>query len=131
MKRSSRRTRLNRPSAVSANIRPKMNIYKITPVSKYRRDAKHPRETRKSIPTATCVTLGRTRGHAVVSYSTGLQTAFVRIRDSRIFAVSLSDKTRLPGQGYPRCQTAGRQVVWTPEEQAAVWHSLRVVLTLN
>lgn len=59
MKRSSRRTRLNRPSAVSANILPKMNIYKITPVSKYRRDAKHPRETRKSIPTATCVTLGR------------------------------------------------------------------------
>ena len=63
----------------------------------------------------------------MVSYSTGLLTAF---RDSRIFAVSLSDKTRLPGQGYPRCQTAGRQVVWTPEEQAAVWHSLRQRETL-
>ena len=66
----------------------------------------------------------------MVSYSTGLQTAFVRIRDSRIFAVSLSDKTRLPGQGYPLCQTAGRQVVWTPEEQAAVWHSMRQRETL-
>ena len=66
----------------------------------------------------------------MVSYSTGLQTAFVRIRDSRIFAVSLSDETRLPGQGCPHCQTAGRQVVWTPEEQAAVWHSLRQRETL-